>query len=434
VPFNLTAADKHHISANFLIIYKNMKRVYKTILFLFLTSVFAGGALYSAEKDPKEEIFEIMRGILREQSKVKKAELANRLGLYPYEDVSECWVDLLEKASQPDMILEIINYLSAYNDKRFVMPIANQLVSPYIAVRKTAGQILKRMGDDRLYPVILKIADSANPVHRIYFIEAMNFLYDRRFFASLTNMLRDENKSVRIYVLNCLKENRVAESLPLIRNAALSDKNDQVRIIAIEVLGAFRDVGAAPALHMILYDRNREIRLESVRSLSRIGAATTVHYLSLRLLAEDDLEIKERLVESLAALKRVGDIRGLEKILLTDGNEGLKIKSAYVLGFSGGQAALSALLQGLKDSDYRVRAEICNSLGNFRNKLALAGLLEALARDETTYVKSASLYAIKRMNDRSSVSALFDLYVGERDPVLKEMLREVVRDCIKRYL
>jgi HEAT repeat protein len=411
-----------------------MKRGHKTLLLLFLASIFAGGALYSAEKDPKEQIFEIMRGLLLEQNKQKKSELADRLGLYPYEDVGECWVDMLEKASRPDMILEIIDYLYAYNDKRFVMPIANQLVSPYIAVRKTAGQILKKIGDDRLYPIILKMADSANPVHRIYFLEAMNFLYDRRFFASLSNMLRDENKSVRIYVLNCLKENRVVESLPLIRNAALSDKNDQVRIVAIEVLGAFRDAGAAPALHMILYDRNREIRLESVRSLSRIGAAATFRYLCLRLWDEDDLEIKENLVESLAAIKRVGDIRGLEKILLTDGNEGLRIKSAYVLGFSGSHAALSALLQGLKDADYRVRAEICNSLANYRNKLALAGLIEALARDETVYVKSASLYAIKRMNDRSSVSVLFDLYVGEKDPVLKEMLREVVRDCLKRYL
>ncbi len=411
-----------------------MKLGHKTIILLFLAFIAAGRGVYSAERDPKTEIFEIMQEILREQDREKKSVLSSRLSLYSYEEVSECWVDLLEKASKPEVILDIINYLSAYNDKRFVIPIANQLVSPFIGVRKAAGQTLKKMGDDRLYPVILKMVDSTDPLHRIYFIEAMNFLYDRRFYASLTNLLRDENKSVRIFVLNCLKENRIAEALPLIRNAALGDKNDQVRITAIEVLGAFRDVGAATVLHMILYDKNRDIRMESVKSLSRIGAAATRHYLSLRLLMEDDLEIKERLVDSLALLGRVGDIRGLERILLTDGNVGLRVKSAYVLGFSGTLAALNALLQGIKDADYRVRAEVCNSLGNYRNKLALAGLLDALARDETVYVKSASLYAIKRMNDRSSVAALFDLYVAESDPILKEILREVVRECLKRYL
>jgi HEAT repeat protein len=411
-----------------------MKCNSKIFLLFILVIVVSSGSLYPAEKNPKEEISEIIHGILYENNREKKFEYKNRLSSYPYDEVGECWVDTLEKTHVPGIQVQIINYLFEYNDKRFVMPVAQQLTSPYIAVRKTAGQVLKKMGDDRLYPVILKMADSPNPVHRIYFIEAMNFLYDRRFYASLINMFRDENKSVRIYVLNCLKENRITESLGLIRNAALGDKNDQVRIAAIVTLGAFRDAGASPVLHMILNDKNRDVRLESVRSLSIIGGAASVHYLSMRLLAEDDNEIKELLVDTLAVLKRASDIRGLEKILLTDPNAGLRIKSAYVLGFSGSLAALAALLQGLKDSDYRVRAETCNSLGNYRNRQALAGLLEVLGKDETVYVKSASLYAIKRINDRSSLPLLFDMYSGENDPVFKEMLREVVRDGMKRFL
>ena len=371
---------------------------------------------------------------LEEKNEEKKQEYIKKLRSYSPDDVSSRWLATLDSAWRVAVKVQIIDVLSEYNDKRFVIPMANYLIDPHFVIRKAAAQTLKKIGDDRLYPVILKIASSSNPVHRIYFIEAMNYLYDRRFYAFLTNMLRDENKSVRIYVLNCLKVNRIGESLGLVRNAALHDKNDEVRIAAIEALGAFRDIGAIPLLHIILNDKNRDVRRESAKSLSMIGSAASANFLSLRLLAEDDNEIKELLIEALVLIKRVGDVRGVEKILLTDGSTGFRIKSAYILGFSGTYAAQAALLQALNDPDYRVRAEVCNSLGNYRNRQALASLLEVLGREEGVYVKSAALYAVKRMNDKYSLPGLFDLYAREHDPVFKELLQEAVREYIKRYL
>jgi HEAT repeat protein len=404
------------------------------VLSLLLVIVCRPFGANADEQKQKKEIVETIRGILYEDSEGKRLLYVNKLKSYPYDEVSKSWVEILEAAAPDYIKVRIINYLFEYNDKKLVLPIAYQLLSPDIAVRKKAAQVLMKMGDDRIYPVVLKMANSPNPVHRIYFIEAMNLLYDRRFYSSLANMLQDENKSIRIYVLHCLRENRISESLRLIRNAALGDKNDEVRVAAIETLGAFRDAGAVNILHMILNDKNRNARLESVKSLSLIGAAISAHFMSLRLLAEEDNVIKQLLLDTLALMKRAGDTRGPEKILLADADEGLRIKAAYILGFSGNQAALMALILGLKDSDYRVRAEVCNSLGNYRNRQALAGLLDILAREETAYVKSASLYAIKRMNDRSCVMNLFDLYTAEKDPVFKEQLREVVHDCIKRFI
>jgi len=397
-------------------------------------SDFVTTRLYAAEKISTGDISGIVRGILSETDHAKKQELVKRLRAYPPAEVGDCWLDLLNGAVRVSTTVRIIDNMSEFPDRRFVMPLANLLVSSHYAVRKSAARALKKVGDDRLFPVILRMVNSPTAVHRIYFIEAMNYLFDQRFYPALTALLRDENKSIRIYVLNCLKENRITESLGLVRGAAMSDRNDEVRIAAIEAIGAMRDGNGLNVLHVTMNDRNRDVRCESVRAINLIGSAASVNPLSTRLYAEDDNEIKDMIIDALSSMKRVGDVRGLEKIVTGDSNLSLRIKSAYVLGFSGSQQSFAALQQALKDSDYRVRAEACNSLGNFRSRQALAVLFEVLEKNEQVYVKSAALYSIRRINEKSSLLGLFELYAKEKDPIFKEMLHDAIRDYIKRYI
>ncbi len=390
--------------------------------------------LLAEEKTSAREISALVGSILDETDDAKKQELVKKLRTYPPAEVGDCWIEQLNDAVRVSTTVRIIDNMTEYSDRRFVLPLANHLVSQHHAVRKSAARALKKIGDDRLFPVILKMVNSSTPVHKIYFIEAMNYLFDQRFYPSLTGLLRDENKSIRIYVLNCLKENRITESLGLIRGAAMSDKNDEVRIAAIEAIGVMRDGNGLNVLHVTMNDKNRDVRCESVKAISLISSAASVNPLSLRLLTEDDNEIKDLMIEALSSMKRVGDVRGLEKIVSSDSNLGLRIKAAYVLGLSGSQQAFFALQQALKDSDFRVRAEVCNSIGNFRTRQAIATLFEVLERNEQVYVKSAALYAIRRINEKNSLPGLFDLYTKEKDPIFREMLQDVVRDYIKRYI
>jgi HEAT repeat protein len=405
-----------------------------SLVVALLPGMQAGTRLLAAEKSSGREISGIINSILSETDDAKKQDLIKKLRAYPPAEVGDCWLEQLNDAMRVGTTVRIIDNMSEYNDRRYVLPLANLLISPHHAVRKSAARALKKVGDDRLFPVILKMVNSSTAVHRIYFIEAMNYLFDQRFYPALTGLLRDENKSIRIYVLNCLKENRITESLGLVRGAAMSDKNDEVRIAAIEAIGAMRDGNGLSVLHVTMNDKNRDVRCESVRSISLIGSAASVNPLSLRLMSEDDNEIKDMMIEALSSMKRVGDVRGLEKIISSDSNLGLRIKSAYVLGFSGSPQAFSALQLALKDSDLRVRAEACSSIGNFRNRQALSVLFEFLERNEPVYVKSAALYAIRRINEKSSLMGLFDLYTREKEPIFREMLQDAIRDYIKRYI
>ncbi len=396
-----------------------------------------GGAtaqLYAAERVSSRELHGLIDAVMEEPDESKRQDLVKKLRAFPAEEVGTRWLELLDRAVRVSTAVRVIDGMSEFMDRRFVQPLARRLVSPHYAIRKSAARALKKTGDDRLYPVILGMVNSPNPVHRIYFIEAMNYLYDRRFYQSLTGLLRDDNKSIRIYVINCLKENRIAESLVHIRTSAMSDRNDEVRIAAIEAIGALRDGNGLGVLHATLSDKNRDVRSESAKSISRINSMTSVNPVSLRLAGEDDNEIKELLLEILSGLGRVGDVRGLDMVLRNDRNQGLRVKAAYVLGLAGSQQSFAALSSGLRDDDFRVRAEVCNSLGNFRNRQALAVLFGVLEKEDQTYVKSAALYSIKRINDKSSLLGLFDFYNRENEPVFREMLRNAIREYIKRYI
>jgi HEAT repeat protein len=420
-----------------------MTRKKNTILIMLLAALLAGPAglyapaamrLSAAEKASPREITGLINRILDETDEAKRQEQMKKLRAYPADDVIPCWVDQLKGAIRVSTTVHVIDLMAEFGDKRLVMPLANRLVSPHYAIRKSAARALKKFGDDRLYPVILKMVNSDVPVHRIYFIEAMNYLYDQRFYLSMTGLMREDNKSIRIYVINCFKENRVTESLGLIRGAAMSDKNDEVRIAAIDAIGAMRDGNGLNVLHVTLNDKNRDVRCESAKSIGLIDSIASVNPLCIRLMSEEDNEIKEIMIETLASLKRAGDVRGLERIMLNDGNLSLRIKAAYILGFSGSQQAFSVLVQALKDQDYRVRGEVCNSLGYYRNRQSLASLYDVMEREKELYVKSAALYSVKRINDKTSLMELFDLFTKETDPIFSELLRDAIREYIKRYI
>jgi len=276
------------------------------------------------------------------------------------------------------------------------------------------------------------MADSSNPVFRIYFIEAMNFLYDMRFHVSLLKLINDQNKSVRIYAINCIEKNRIIDALHLLRNRALTDENDEVKIAAIKTLGNFMDSKSLYVLLRTVSDNNREIRFATVKALYAIGSRKSAQSLSLLLLREEDDAIKGLILDTLIKLRSYGDIRALEKILLKDENFRLRVKSAYFFGYTRDNRAVKILLKGLEDPDFRVRAEVCSSLGNYRNSLVLSSLLDIIKADSKRYVRSSALYSIKKMYNKKLLLHLFDQYSIEKDIIFKFMLENVIRGFIKR--
>ncbi|HQO23176.1 MAG TPA: HEAT repeat domain-containing protein, partial [Spirochaetota bacterium] len=130
------------------------------------------------------------------------------------------WKIVLEKSNEPAFKIEAINRISQSKDKKDLNSIINQLDSRFSEVRTAAIAVLKRIGDDRVYPKILIMSQNENPVFRVYAAEALTSMYDKRFLPIVAEMVKDKNKSIRLMIIRLIAKNRITEQLNNLKTIA----------------------------------------------------------------------------------------------------------------------------------------------------------------------------------------------------------------------
>ncbi len=385
------------------------------------------------EEKPEDRMIRLKNTIVSRFGFRSRKEALEELKRYPLGAALPLWIEIIRKSRSPEVKKTAIDHVASSYDRRIVPPIVEELSNPFSAVRESAINALKKSGDDRMFPHIINMARSRNPIYKIYALEAIYLLYDRRFNAMLLEFLRDESKSVRYYAIKCIEKNRLMETLPLIRNIAAADANGEVRIKAIEVIRDFGDRSAVYVLLRCLNDQNRDIRHAAAMTLKDFQVRSTAFPVSGQLALEEHDDIKDLLIETLIRVRSSGGFRGLDRVISQEKNEKLRIKAAFALGEVGEPGAVPLLLRALNDSEYRVRAEACNSLGNYRGQRgSVTGLLGIISGETSLYVRLSALYALQKINDRSMAVPLFDQYGVETDTVFREKLRVMVRRFIER--
>lgn len=372
--------------------------------------------------------------LLTEKSEAVRNRSLEGLKLFPpSSEVSALLINLLYKSESFVVQTAVIEHMAEFNNRNFVIPFAQKLSSPFTAVRSSAAHALKKYADDRVYPFVLDLAESSDPVKKIYSLEALAHLYDRRFQPLLTDLLKDGNGSVRSFAIKCVVMNNLTILLGQVRDMALNDSLKDVRLAAIAAMGEMKDTGGIYQLGRLVSDPDRDIRLEAVNAVYKTGSYNAIHYLATRLTEETDEEIAAGILNCFILFKRSGDLRGLERVLVSEMDFRLRIKAAYVLGIIRDERAVPVLAKGLEDRDFRVRAESAASLGSYRSRAALNSLLETVKRDRVRYVRSAALYSIKNINDRSALAELFEIFSVEKEPVFRLILKDVIAGMIKKY-
>jgi len=399
-----------------------------------LTELFSGdkdranSILVNISRNKPADFLKQLKSVLLSSREAHEKEMALKAFIYyPYKMTIDPCLEILKKS--PSFLVKkgIIDYLAGAHDRRTVMTIADELDSPFYAVRESSILALKAIGDDRMYPHILNMMESETPILKVYALEALFHIYDMRFYGLLIHMLKEENKSIRYYTLKCIEKNELQNALSYVRRSALKDADREVRVRAIQVLGNLRDHNSLYTLLTCLIDENRDIRYASAKSLHILKFRKSAYALSEQLYKEGEDEIKRTIIDTLILLGNSGGHKGLRKMLMEDKNVRLRIRSAFALGANYSPAAVPVLLGGLKDSEAKVRAEVCNSLGNYRTKNSINALLSIINDDSDRYVRTAAVYSIKRINKGYVAKQLFDRYTIEEDPIIREKLRFVIR-------
>ncbi len=372
---------------------------------------------------------------LDDDDKEIRTRIITALREYPFQDQSALWTEMLRSAKDKDSEIELIDLLAGTKSVAFTVPIAEKLLVPRAEVREKAAMSLKKNGDDRVFPVILSLMQSKNPIDRIYFLEALNYLYDVRFQKIAISMLEDANKSVRIYAIKCVNNNAVKEALPALRKLVLKDDNNETRKMGIASLVSFKDTQSSPMLTGILKDQNAEVRLEAVRALGELKYYTAAGSLSEMLMKDEKPEIKDAVLDTLISFKKAGNIRGLKYIINNDPDPGMRIKAVYAIGeINEESASLGILKEAILDENYKVRGEACSALKSIKKGAVSEILINQIKTDKSRYVRSAALYSLVKINDSKNVIKFFDLYSTEEEPLFKEILRETVKNSLKKFI
>ncbi|MFW5770654.1 MAG: HEAT repeat domain-containing protein [Spirochaetota bacterium] len=366
--------------------------------------------------------------------KQNEAKIRAIQGLRQYNNnrMIKIWMSLLDKTDSFIIKKQIIQSLANMKNRSVVPELIPLLRSPFFTVRESAASALSKYGDDRVFPFIISMSKDDNPVYRMYAIEAMMHIYDSRLYYMLMSLLNDQNKSIRYAVLECIQENSIDKGLPHVRKAAMNDDNHEVRVRAMNLLSDFNDSRSYSIFVRNLSDEHEQVRDAAVMALNRLGYRKSAWPLSRQLVKETEQHVKLHIIQTLAAIRETGDVRGLGSIIEDDPGVVLRIEAACALGIIGENKGIPFLLKALDDDEYRVRAEAACALGVFQGSEVVTSLLRELEKDNNRYVRSAVLYSLQKIGDTGALLGLYRIYCVEKDPVMKALLDTVIKEFIRK--
>lgn len=90
--------------------------------------------------------------------------------------------------------------------------------------------------DDRALPILLDMSLSKDPVHRMYFLESSLIIKDERIQNQIHKLANDESSGVRKKYLITINRLGMTEKFSQFQKSATSDPDDDVKMVALEIL------------------------------------------------------------------------------------------------------------------------------------------------------------------------------------------------------
>jgi len=371
----------------------------------------------------------------------KRVFLSPLIEVLTNKDVSEF---LIKALSQTDVEVqkEAIRCL-AKPDKKALKPLIMALRHAKTEIRRIAAAALGAIGDSSAVKPLIRTLQDKDRVVRICAAYSLGKIGGEDLFDELSGEFEKRAwyvKEAGLRVFFRMKEDRVIDYLV---EAALSDKEKDVRKTAIFLLGKLQQERIKEVLVKILKDKNKEVKLMIGLVLCKLGEDRGAGYLIDTLMGRDwksqmiaayglsliakhettqrigelmrttdqnvrkaaaiaigktrdersasflvsawggeiDDEVKKRIVEGLG---RIGSPKSLSllELAISERDPEVREKAAVVIGILGQKEGLVPLMKVLEDEDFRVR---CNVLGALRLILSKSG--QDLNETELNFIK-----------------------------------------------
>jgi HEAT repeat protein len=318
--------------------------------------------------------------------------------------------------------------LAASGDARAIEFLAPLLTDENELTRWEAAMSLAALGDRRAVER-LRAARELMPENSYPFSAALYQFGEREDFSALVaaiDKIEKVDPILRSRLIKSLCQSNDARALdPLLKLLKTSDGELQLEIIA--ALGRLRDARATEPLLTLLKEDNRELQLAAIAALAQAQDERAASPLIERLLAAQDREMGEALVNAIAAFERPETVDALfkarkdkqgkispaismvlERMGITVDKLSLAIKngqgpswqgaraSAHWLAELGAHSSVEPLVGALSHPDGAVREQAARALAGFGDRAAIEPLL-LLLEDPVPAVRLAAIETLKSL-------------------------------------
>lgn len=389
---------------------------------------------------------------------------AEGLGLFSTEQAFKRLTELTQD-SFPRTRAAAVKALARIDAKRAQPVLLKMLDDPDSNVQNSLHHALENLTSLDVVPILVKrYRDDIHGGHNLYGFARNRWNFPDRGETAVHEALSDldsRNQNLRIaatwllyaYIVNLEKESndwdkagkkrddfeetdlqpRVIDTLITL----LADRNDDVRLAALEALTTMGDERATTNLIKCLNHRDPLIVRKAADALANIKNQRAVQPL-LDVLKRDDklaenhtifkrlkLFLQRRRVNRLDWITRAGIITALGIIggnhafhglieLLTHSLYTTRSSTAYALGILGDQRAVPILIESLRNETHdSVRARIVSSLGHLGDKRATQAIIDVLNdqrynnQEPGFQLPSARILALKMIRDEAALPALY---------------------------
>ncbi|MFQ5980999.1 MAG: HEAT repeat domain-containing protein [Candidatus Heimdallarchaeota archaeon] len=327
--------------------------------------------------------------------------------------------------SKPKIRKTVVEALGSLEDMRGTVPLLERAaLDEDRDIQKAAEQALRQIGQPSGHQDMLGFLislKSSDKEIRDDAIAQLASLEDS--FPFLEQLLHSGSSQVRAgaaQAIGRLAHDRRDITDQLIK--LLEDLSLDVRLGAIDGLGAMGDPHAVVPIVNRLHEKNQEIWEQSINTLVQIGATSPL----LPFLEDLNPRVREGIVNAFGIIKESSTLPHLTA-LLHDQNTDVRAATAVAIGELGLTDGTEPLLKALQERDQTVRIKMIEAIGKIADSKAIFELLEQEEESNRQIAEAAfqALSKIAKHNQMPTVHSLESLRsenTAKRQQAIEELV------------
>ena len=332
------------------------------------------------------------------------------------------FVDLFEKnnASKP----MLITILTAQKYKVNASKLLRYAYKLDHADQSALFRLLESIASDTLVPELINRVDTKDPIVRTYITKLMSKFHAPRINESLSKLLSDENKAVRLAALEGLSKSNHEINIEKLCSL-INDPDFKVQTKAIEAVVKINHPKTVYHLIPHLKDESEYTRRAAVEVLNEIASKDSVKDL-LNAIKDEDWWVRSRAAD---ALGKIGGKKVVDAVihLIKDDDEFIRRSAIEIINATKDQRTFDALVNSLDDSDWWVRERAIDGLAELGNKKCVPVLVKMLKNNpDNSAMVVVLLKAFATLKAEDALDITLKQLSSDTDNVIKEAIKTLM--------